>query len=259
MRKQLTGILALVGVVLTFATPHAQADPFASQWKWGNPKYVGPIESIVTSSSIFSSTSLRELDFNIHRQRVAERSRDTTGTLLYRWELRHNERGDLAEIEMFNDDGSSRYVETATFNVQGRKATLRRSGESGFGEFTYDRYGGIASIRLENDSDGSTIGVWLYTRAADNRVLEATRLGADGSVIQRGTVQYNADGFPEQTIVYNGDGEQTAEINEAYQYDAVGNWVLRVTVETRATGQLPRVETRAITYYPFHPKYWATY
>ena len=164
-------------------------------------------------------------------------STDTDGDVWFRDVYVYNQAGQLSQVDHHDPDGSFLHRATYTYNPQGQ-----------------------ITERSLSDADGSRISSNVYAYETDGKLGKlgkmsaVTTQGRSGSLTSRWVYAYDERGNEREWIAYKADGSKRRKEVYAYEYDARGNWVKRITSEWIPDGQAGYLELaeavyRDITYY----------
>ncbi len=122
--------------------------------------------------------------------------------------------------------------------------------------YKYDS-GGNQIEELVTTAEGTPIRKAEWKFNAKGQPLEASVYDDKGAKTSKAVNVYDAQGLLASRTLYDGQNQVVAKESFAYEFDAQGNWIKRLTSRTLDKGKTEPVEAvyRTITYYPPVGKY----
>jgi hypothetical protein len=215
-------ILLFVLLLAVVFTSSVYADPFSSEWNWGNSKNFGPVKQIEIESNGIKTIEY----FNHNRQKTHKEMFGKDGRLMYTTKLHYNQDGNLykiwfstlysnetmwIEIANYKNDGTIEYITNTRGGITNKSK-----------EFIYDT-NGLSSIVIDT---GSRIVTWKY-KFDENKHLTNAELFYNSTLKQSATIANDRWGNNIQ-IKSKVRGHDIIETNE-YIYEKNNNWIEKIT------------------------------
>ena len=175
-------------------------------------------------------------------------------TLWRKMTYTYNEAGQLIEVVSTDTDGDVWFRDVYAYNQAGQPSQVDHHDPDGSflhrATYTYNPQGKIVARSLL-DADGSRISSNVYAYETDGKLgkmNEVTTHGRTRSLASRWVYAYDERGNERKWIAYKADGSIRRKEVYAFEYDARGNWVKRITSEWIPDGQTGYLEPAEAVY-----------